>query len=173
MQRRSNVVSGWVNFPVGEPGWKNTNEGGMVVKLVVCDNREFDAQFGVCCGASVTDILSEVFVGDDCRPKPLPLESYDSVEAVQAEQNAIRAWESYHFPRIGDDAAEGVSQYLSRDYLAALVIGTTGWSGWHEAEGRGWQCQFDDLTIEGKQLYRQLEALYPGCVLHLLTFLDT
>jgi len=70
MQRRSNAVSGWVSFPANDPAWKNTNEGGMVVKLVVCDNREFDDQFGMCCGASVTDIMSESFVGDDRRPKP-------------------------------------------------------------------------------------------------------
>jgi len=57
--------------------------------------------------------------------------------------------------------------------LAALVLGTTGWSGWHEADGRYWECRFDDLSAEGKALYRQIEALYPGCELHLLTFLDT
>jgi len=72
MQRRSNAVSGWVSFPANDPAWKNTNEGGMVVKLVVCDNREFDEQFGMCCGASVTDIMGESFVGDDRRPKPVP-----------------------------------------------------------------------------------------------------
>lgn len=173
MQRRTTAVTGCVNFPVSEPAWKNSGEGGMLVKLVVCDNREFDEQFGVCCGVSVTDILCESFVGDDRRPKPVQLDSYDSVEAVQAEQDAFRVWEAYHFPKVGDDTATGVEQYLSRDYLAVLVLGTTGWSGWHEAAGRYWQCQFDDLTDEGKVLYRQVEKLYPGCELHLLTFLDT
>lgn len=173
MQRRSTAVSGWVNFPVNNPAWQNSMEGGMVVKLVVCDNREFEDQFGVCAGASVTDVLSESFVGDDRRPKPAPAERYDSIDAVQAEQAAFQAWEAYHFPRTEDGAASGIERYLSRDYLAALVLGTTGWSGWNEAEGRLWECRFDDLTAEGQALYRQLENLYVGCELHLLTFLDT
>jgi len=92
---------------------------------------------------------------------------------VQAEQDAFDAWRAYHFPRSNDDAVAGVERYLSRDYLAALVLGTTGWSGWHEADGRYWECRFDDLSAEGKALYRQIEALYPDCELHLLTFLDT
>lgn len=173
MQRRSSAVSGWVNFPVSDLAWKSTQEGGMVVKLVVCDNREFDDQFGMCCGASVTDLMGESFVGDDRRPKPLPPENYDSIEAVQAEQDAFNAWRAYHFPRTDDSTVEGVERYLSRDYLAAMVLGTTGWSGWHETEDKYWECRFDDLTDEGKALYRQIEALYPGCDLHLLTFLDT
>ncbi len=173
MQRRSTAVSGWVEFPVNDPAWKNSNEGGMLVKLVVCDNRAAADQFGLCCGASVTDLLSESFVGDDRRPKPVPLENYDSIEAVAAEQVARCAWESHHFPRSGDPAAGGVERYLSRGYLAALVLGTTGWSGYHEGDGRYWECRFDDLSDQGKALYRQLEALYPGCDLHLLTFLDT
>ena len=145
----------------------------MIVKLVVCDNRDFDDRFGECCGATIFDTLSESLVGDDRRPKPTPLESHDSVEAIQAEMDARNAWEAYHFPRASDDTAGDAARYLSRDYLAALVLGTTGWSGWHEAEGRTWECRFDDLTDDGKSLYRQIEKLYPGCELHLLTMLDT
>lgn len=173
MQRRSKAVSGWVNFPVEDTSWENSGEGGMVVKLVVCDNRDFDNQFGMCCGASVTDLMGESFIGDDRRPKPVPPENYESAEAIQAEQDAKCAWEAYHFPRLAESTVEGVERYLSRPYLAALVIGTTGWSGWNEAEGRYWECRFDDLMNEGKALYQQLEVLYPGCDIHLLTFLDT
>lgn len=173
MERRSNVVTGWVNFPVNDVAWRNSKEGGMVVKLVVCDNRDFDDQFAVCCGAHVTDMLAESFVGDDRRPQPAQRTHYDTVEDVMAEQHAFANWEAYHFPRLHDDAAEGAERYQSRDYLAALVLGTTGWSGWDDAKSEAWVCRFDDLTEKGKALYRQLEALYPGCELHLLTFLDT
>lgn len=173
MQRRSTAVTGWVNFPVNDPQWVNSMEGGMVVKLVVCDNREFDNQFAVCCGGSVSDLLSECFVGDDRRPKPTPLASYDTVEAVRAEQAAMAEWEEYHYPRLNDEQAEGAERYLSRDYLAAVVLGTTGWSGWNPLTEQGWHCQFADLTAEGQALYWQLEALYPGCEIHLLTYLDT
>lgn len=173
MKRRTSAVSGWVNFPVDAPAWKSSREGGMVVKLVVCDNRAFDDQFGICCGASVIDMLTESFVGDDRRPQPEPLESFDSVEAVRAEQQAFLDWEAYHFPRIGDSAAEGADQFLSRSYLAVMVMGSTGWSGVHKESGQYWQCTFDDLSEEGKSLYCQFEQLYSGCELHLLTFLDT
>ncbi len=172
MQRRSIAQSGWVAFPVSDPAWKNSGEGGMLVKLVVCDNREFDAQFGECCGVSVTDVLQESFVGDDQRPKPVSRDGCDSLEDLQAEQVARAAWQAYHFPH-ANDSGGGVEQFLSRSYLASLVLGSTGWSGWHEGEERYWECRFDDLTVEGKALYEQLKALYPGCDVHLLTFLDT
>ncbi len=173
MQRRSAVVSGWVKFPVDDPAWKNSHEGGMFVKLVVCDNREFDDQFGVCSGVSVFNVLSESFIADDRRPRPAPLENYDTPEAVQAEQKAMADWDAYHFPSLEGPQESGVGRFLSRPYLASIVLGSTGWSGWSDTEGRSWMCRFDDLTDEGKALYRQIEALYPGCELHLLTFLDT
>lgn len=173
MQRRSNTISGWVNFPVDNPDWENSGEGGMVVKLVVCDNRDFDNQFGMCFGASVTDLMDESFIGDDRRSRPVPPENYESADSIKAEQDAKCAWEAYHFPKLAESTMKGVERYLSRPYLAALVIGSTGWSGWHEAEERYWECRFDDLTDEGKVLYTQLESLYKGCDLHLLTFLDT
>jgi hypothetical protein len=138
----------------------------MVVKLVVCDNRELDDQFSVCCGGHVTDLLNESLVGDDRRPQP-------SAEAVLEEQKAIDDWNEYHFPSMHDADGRDIGRYLSRGYLAVIVMGTTGWSGWNESEGRYWQCEFDDLSDDGKALYRQIEKLYPGCELHLLTFLDT
>lgn len=144
----------------------------MLVKLVVCDNREFDDQFGVCCGAHVFDVLEESFVGDDKLPKPVPAQDYDSVESVVAEQQAFARWEERHFPRV-NDKVDGVEREMSRPYLAVLVIGTTGWSGWSEAKGQYWACTFNDLNEEGQALYNQVQKLYPGCDLHLLTFLDT
>lgn len=172
MKRRSNAISGWVNFPVNDPAWRNTNEGGMVVKLVVCDDRDDETEFAQCSGAFVTDIQGEVLLADDKRAKPELADGPESMDAVMAHQRAVRAWEQFHFPYLGD-STRGAAEYLSRGYLAVLVLGSTGWSGWHTTRECNWTCGFDDLTDEGKALYRQLEALYPGCTLHLLTFLDT
>lgn len=144
----------------------------MIVKLVVIDNREFDEQFGVCAGATVFDLLSESLIADDRRPRPEPPSSYETIQDVRAEQKAIAEWVGYHFPNIANASASGVEQFISQGYLAAMVIGTTGWSGLHSDKGY-WQCTFDDLTEEGKALYKQIEKLYSGCDVHLLTFLDT
>jgi len=173
MQRRSTAVSGYVNFPVTDPAWRNSKEGGMVVKLVVCDDRDFDAQFGMCCGAQVYDVLGESLLSDDRRPYPAARENYARPEDVVAEQKEIAAWQAYHFPHADEANAEGADRYLSRPYLAAIVLGTTGWSGWHTSEDRAWSCTFADLSPDGQALYRLLAQLYPGCTLHLLTYLDT
>ncbi len=170
MQRRSTAMSGCVNFPINNPAWKSTGEGGMVVKLVVCDDREFDSQFGVCSGAYVIDMLCESFIGDDRRPYPVAPAIAGSLEALDAQQQAERDWVAHHFPNL--DGPDEPNRYLSRPYLATLVLGTTGWSG-SDADHNYWQCRFEDLSAAGQILYQQIEALYPGCTLHLLTFLDT
>lgn len=173
MQRRSNAVSGCVQFPVESPDWRNTREGGLVVKLVVCDDREDEVHFGVCCGAFTVDVLSESLLADDQRPRPPTRDRYDTIQAVQAEQLENQAWAEFHFPRLHDEAASGIDSCISRPYLASIVLGSTGWSGYHLEDDRYWSCTFDDLSEAGKALYRQIQALYPGCTLHLLTFLDT
>lgn len=116
-------------------------------------------------------MLSESFIGDDRRLKPRPANNYQSIDDVLAEQATFGAWQAYHFPRLLEK--DDCHQYTSRDYLAVLVLGSTGWSGWNEGSGEYWMCTFGDLTAEGQALYRQLEVLYKGCDLHLLTFLDT
>jgi len=164
MKRRTNIVSGWVNFPINDPQWTNTNEGGMVVKLVVIEDEEIVDKWALCFGAQVYDICSECLVGDD---KFSPCSSSNSSEDED--------WISNHFPHLFSDDMKisSVEKYISRDYLAAIVLGTTGWSGAKLDEGEYWKCTFDDLTEQGKALYKQIEMLYPGAKLHLLTFLDT
>ena len=71
-----------------------------------------------------------------------------------------------HYPQLTDS-------YDSIPYLAAIVMGSTGWSGFDWEAGNYWNCTFDDLTDEGKALYNQIQALYPDHQLQLLTFLDT
>jgi hypothetical protein len=173
MEKSNFSVSGWVNFPTEDPVWKDTGEGGMVVKLVVCDNREFDEQFGECSGVFVADVMSNSFIGDDRLPEPEEPEEFETLESLLKYGEAISAWEEYHFPRLNEENAEGIERYVSRGYLAVIILGSTDWSGWNESEGKYWVCKFADLTEPGKALYKQIETLYPGCELHLLTFLDT
>jgi hypothetical protein len=168
MQRRTNAVSGWVNFPVNDPTWTSTNEGGMVVKLVVYGNEEFYDKFVMCCGAQVYDIGSEVLVGDD-KPTNVKTSCTNSLE------DEDKGWISNHYPHLFEDDIESssIDKYTSRDYLAAIVLGTTGWSGAKTSGYEYWKCTFDDLTVQGKALYKQIEMLYPGAEIHLLTYLDT
>lgn len=174
MHRRSEEIRGCVNFPVKAPSWQNSVEGGMVVKLVVADNRDFDEQFGVCCGAQVRDVLTEILIGDDKGPPPKSPEHFDTPADVIGHEEARIAWEARHFPHLASGEKDmDALRFLSRDYLAAVVLGVTGWSGWNDAEGEYWTCKFEDLTKEGQALYRQMESLYQGCELHLLTYLDT
>jgi hypothetical protein len=163
MQRRTNAISGWVNFPVNDSSWTSTNEGGMAVKLVVYGDEDFYDKFVMCCGAQVYDISNEVLVGDDIPS------SVDSAYANGEDS----AWVLNHYPYLFAEDIESttIEKYISRDYLAAIVLGTTGWSG--AKDGEYWKCTFDDLTDQGKALYKQIEELYPGAEIHLITYLDT
>lgn len=173
MNRRSREIAGWVKFPVNDNEWTHSNEGGMIVKLVVCEPRGEHDKFTICCGAYVRDILSESFIADDRRPRPKNMVDEESIENIDKYYNSQQEWEAYHFPFHNDDTMDGVDKFLSIEYLAVVVMGNTGWSGYNETIGEYWQCGFDDLTEDGKLLYKQFEKLYPGCELHLLTFLDT
>lgn len=186
--RRSKRSIGWVNFPVNSELWKNTKEGGMFVKLVVCDNRENADAFGIAHGSIVIEHLMGGFVGDSLRPQ-LPesasainvrdnadgspnQEDIDALcEAVFSDQKAYDEWYSYHFPSARKEV-DG-RDTCSRAYLASIVIASTGWSGWSDSLDRYWYCTEDDLSEQGKQLFKQLKQLYKGCDIHLLTFLDT
>lgn len=165
MQRRSNAVRGWVNFPVDHPDYPSTGEGGMVVKLVVYEPLDRAEEWAVCCGANVSEVRTEELVGDDRRP--LPVQVDESPEGYRAHSAAVREWEEYHYPRTHPE------EDLSIPYLASLVLGTTGWSGYNRTEHTYWHCTKEDLTDAGRALYESMEQLYPGCDIHLLTFLDT
>lgn len=139
MQRRSSAISGCVNFPVGDASWKNSFEGGMVVKLVVCDNRDMDDEFAMCSGAYVVDQMNESFISDDKRPRP-EHGVYESLEDIEKAARIDNEWQAYHFPNAHEDGQGALqNKYASRPYLAALVLASTGWSGYSESEGY-WEC---------------------------------
>lgn len=145
----------------------------MVVKLVVAEPVSKVHSWAMCAGAEVVNLLSEPLLHDDQLAPPDPPVEYKSLEDMERADAEMHAWEERHFPNLYAKDADAYQRYLSQPYLAALVLGTTGWSGKHVATGELWHCTVNDLTEEGKTLYESLQRLYPGCTLHLLTFLDT
>lgn len=102
--------------------------------------------------------------------KPLIDDRHD----FEQDPDQTTGGEAYHYPCSNDPEIRDLLQrQLSRPYLASIVLGSTVWSGWNDEIKEYWHCTFEDLNPEGQTLYRQIEALYPGCDLHLLTFLDT
>ena len=146
----------------------------MFVKLVVIDEHAIGDpdHFAKCSGAEVVDQLAEVLVGDDQMPCPCGDLDDHSIEGILKEEQQRTAWLQHHYPLIGDNSQNVFNQFMSRSYLAAMVLGSTGWSGYNEKRGY-WTCGVADLSPEGKALYDLVAKLYPKATLHLLTFLDT
>jgi len=177
-RRRTEEVSGCVNFPIDNPLYKSSNEGGMFVRLVVVDPVDlvkpidYDNKWVVCCGGYQYLIMDECYQRDDLREIP-----YDPDFEINYKKR--QEYEEFHFPDLNnrekdkDDEKDIYRRYRSIPYLAIMTIGSTGWSGWSDELGGYWYCTFDDLTEEGKELYRNIEKLYPGCKIYLQTWLDT
>lgn len=190
--RRSNQVRGWVNFPIEDPRFKNSGEGGMFVRLVVVPEnysasdlphdedldlsmekylaRKYDQEWMVCCGGDAVVLYDECFLGDDVTP-----------DRTEGDWSSESPAEVFHFPRIAQRNASNeeprdnwLDPYTSQPYLCAMTIGSTGWSGWNNEEQRSFRCRFENLTEEGKSLYQMIEKLYEGRgKIYLQTWLDT
>lgn len=177
MKRGELVAEGCVNFPMHSTEYSWGNGRGLVVKLVVLNRvAETGEAPGLCTGAYVVDLLNEPLIGDDKRPqpedKPAPLNDPEAIMAHLDEENrAHKEWIAFHYPRHDVENAT-VSDMLSIDYRACILLGSTGWAGYSPTKG-AWHATFEDLTPEGQDLYRLMERLNPGCPVHLLTFLDT
>lgn len=149
--RRSKQVCGFVDFPIDDPAYKNSGEGGMFVRLVV-DDPDNDP-WVVCCGGYCSFDYDENYTGDDRE-----------------------STESYHFPSLNDPESswEDRNHYRSVAYLCVVNLGSTGWSGWNEEKGEYFLCRYENLTAEGKELYNMIKKLYEGKgTLYLQTWLDT
>lgn len=164
-----------MNFPFASLDFPKSGNGGLCVKLVVIDAID-DAgnTLAMCCGASVFDFRQEPLVGDDQRPVPadvipevFPLE--DAQHFMEEDERLQTEWIRFHYPRYGTEDPE--SEW-SRHYRASVILGTTGWTGYSPEKGN-WFATLEDLTDDGKALYRLMEKLNPGCPVHILTFLDT
>jgi hypothetical protein len=164
------VVVGMVKFPNDQPG---TGEGGLFVRLVVLDTareRSYMDRYVPCVGGYTAFMEDGLFIADDlhherCEKDPEPplgLGSAHERRHTSWRRRRTRLDVQMH-RRYFPEEREGMSQ----DFLAIALMGATGWSS------NSWAATYDDLTEQGKQLYRSLLDLYPGCELRLLTFLDT
>lgn len=173
--RRSNEQKGFVNFPVNDPKWKNSHEGGMSVQLVV---EDADHKWGLCCGGYHNILYVETLVGDNHEyppepPEPLP----ENLDDWLAWDRRRPPYERHHFPHFVEylEATQTDNDIYERlfsiPYLFTAVIGSTGWSG-YDGENY-WHCTYDDLTEDGKAMVALIEKLYPGYRWSLLSWLDT
>lgn len=179
MNRREPVSKGYVNFPINDPSYTHTAEGGMLVKLYVINDKWDDINdkwddpdsFEICCGAVVTDALNASMIGSDRITLPQFPDNPDSCAIDQYLKEEYSLHEQY-YPNINNENVKDSSRFLSIPLLAAIVLGNTGWSGWNSKSY--WKCSYDDLTDDGKALYNSIQTLYgKHASLHLLTFLDT
>jgi hypothetical protein len=181
--RRSTQVKGFVNFPVHLP---NGNEGGMFVRLVVVppeyepppieNSEEFDEDSEaeieyrknkpvVCCGGLISYHYDEVlFATDESDCIPWWEKTTEQIVASSKRDDI----ELRHFPYLGDESKswENSEKFLSTQYLAVILMGSTGWNG-------RFRCTYDDLTDDGKALYDSVKKLHPTSTLVLQTWLDT
>ena len=159
--RRSKAVRGFVDFPINDPSYENSNEGGMFVRLVVDDSSE--DPWIVCCGGYCGFDYDEEYMGDDLGNQ-----------------------QDHHFPNLADtlprthSPSEGWDKpwekvdFGSVAYLAVINLGSTGWSGMKKDTGEPFLCRYENLTAEGKELYDLIKKLYEGKgTLYLQTWLDT
>ena len=178
LQRRKLVKVGYVNFPFKDKEYKNSGEGGMVVKLVVCGKKPRKGiygkswEYGVCCGAAISELMMESLVGDDKRPMPRGAKEHKTHESLIAEQELHNRWLEYYYPQVNNANDAGTDRFLSTGFAAVILMGSTGWAGYSDKKG-SWVCKYSDLTPEGKKLYNMVKKMYPSQELHLLTYLDT
>lgn len=159
--RRNNRQRGFVKFPIGNPKYENTKEGGMFVRLVVEEGNHW----GRCNGGQNMIMMDETYLRDNNR-------RYCNFRSLKKQQEFSDQYEKYHFPNI-NNKSKFRSQFISRGYLTVMTIGTTGWSGWNKKYKEYWHCKVNNLTEDGKTIYDLMHFLYPGCKIRLQTWLDT
>lgn len=166
MERRSKQVVGMVNFPVDSEEYTSTNEGGMFVQLWCVEEDYLSADS--CWHHGVYSNMSESLVGTDSEVNE---DNFHEIEAGKdpMEWEQRFALEEKLFPRI---RVEGENQYLSRELVACVTMGSTGWSGANE-KNEYWRCRYEDLNDAGKGIYDALKNAYPKAKLILVTWLDT
>ena len=170
MKRRKPVNRGAVNFPINDPKYKDTKEGGMFVRLVIEEYADNVENFMICCGGGNTIIHDEELVGVDV---PVNKEGHkkNMQEIYEMVFPHIDEEKSVLNPLWKEDYIH--CRYESISYLVIITLGSTGWSGVDKETGDCWFATYDDLTIEGKTLYNNLEEIYKGHLIQLQTWLDT
>lgn len=139
--------NGFINFPVNDKAYKNTQEGGLVVTLYVLDQKEFEDRWGL----AFND-----------------MEQWDMPKYFRFwKENYSMVWEGK------EELTRILPTDEKRDILLMMHLASTNWSGWHKKEERIFAAEEEHLTPEGKVLFSLLEKLYPNCRLLMLTSIDT
>lgn len=163
-------MNGFVNFPVNNPAYKDTCEGGLFVRLVIVED-DFRSWMQ-CCGGQNYYHMDEEFIVDDVRELP----KFPDSELVEDIEEWYKKWDSYvqlPFPFYKNKSVSSEQQFTSDDSLAVMTIGSTPWSGLNKLTEEYWKCTYNDLTEEGKLLYILLKRTYKNCKIYLQTWLDT
>ena len=158
IRRRETHVTGAVRFPVGNPEYRNSGEGGMFVRVMVTEPDLDDP-----------DRISKAWM--ECSGGTARVER-DEVRLSQEFEQALRPG-LYKNPDTLKGTKAKWEDFQSKPCLAVITLGSTGWSGWHIEREKYWQCSEEDLTDAGKAIMASLRALYPGRSVHLSTWLDT
>lgn len=183
-RRRSEETNGYVNWPINDPKYVNSREGGMFVYLVVVEDtgRPLSESWMRCCGGYFCVDYNEVLVGDDAHLTTQEAHRYHFPEFYSSHLTFEEQMESARkHAETGVFEPQPENGYRSTAYLAVINLGSTGWSGWRigddgEKYGPGcgyFVCKFEHLTPDGKALYNSIQKLYPGCQLYIQTWLDT
>lgn len=167
MRTRSNDVIGMVNFPVDSDEYENTNEGGMFVQLWCFEDDKF-ADESVYYG-SVYSMMSESLIGTD---EEANTDNFHEIEQGKDPMNWVQSFalEEKLFPLIKREVEH---QYSSKELIACVTMGVTGWSGFNKNNNDTWRCKYEDLNDAGKSIYDSLKLAYPKSKLLLVTWLDT
>ena len=110
MNRRSTETKGFVKFPINS--LPNQMEGGTFVRLVVIPE---DEDLPVCCGGFCNILKDEVIMGDDSK-NAFDVEKF--IEIGDEKFPLVCKYDQRHFPE----------KETSVNYLAAILLGSTGWN---------------------------------------------
>ena len=156
MRRRESHVTGAVKFPVDDPRYSHSHEGGMFVRAMVMETTVAEDPDLERCWMEC--------MGGTCRVEQ---------DAEILETATERLLWPRRFAEDGSHRVLNPEDIFSEGCLAVVTLGSTGWSGWAEDTQKYWQCHEDDLTGVGKAIVANLRELYPGRTVHLTTWLDT
>ena len=144
--------SGWVRFPVGDPDYRDTGEGGLTVHALffTADGLNHDDPF-------VQNAETALTVWLDGGPTRCA-DPHAPAVAGMFDANGLLTH---------DDSPDSAGIY---NLLASVCLGSTGGAFCNSAGY--FTCTRDDLTPDGLALVEQLERLY-GRPAVLITNLDT
>ena len=145
--RRTNVTDGLVAWPLNDPRYVDSGEGGMAVYLICYD------QPAICLPGVGAFAYGDLPLGGALRGAKVGFAAESDFDKA-AEKNRIF--------------------WMEGDHVSGLLyLGSCGAALWSEEAGGYWQATTGDLTPEGLALYEQVWQLYAGSAPVLMTFLDT